>query len=259
MSPLLSERWRIALSVDGWARSSCSRRSGIHGDIQLVKTSADEASIASLSSWLTSAKDVRKRIEFSLSNRFCRYAVLAWEPSIRSHEDLDVLAYDAMEPLIDGPLDDWVIRLSPVRLGRSCVVCAIPNNLIESLYGACQSARSSVASISPLLPMALNKWMKSSEGGNHVFACVESDHLLALGVEQGEFLWVRAFTTPSNLTDVVPMLLRQQRIAGQRADASISLTIVGDEGGRDWKLLGAKVHVIPGQSPASAMLNLECR
>lgn len=258
MSPLLSKRWRVSLGMDGWARASCPYRGVLNEGVQLTRTYADESSIASLTTWLTNSMDMHKRIEFILSNRFCRYAVLAWESSIRSHEDLDVLAFAAMEPLIDGDVDDWAIRLSPVRFGRSCLVCAIPNDLIDSLYGACQSARCSVTSISPLLPMALNGWMKSSDDGNYVVVCVETDYLLALGIEKGEFLWIRAFTTPTDITDLVPMLQRQLLIAGQSVEADFSVIVVGDEGKQNWRQITDNVHLISGQHPVSAMLELEC-
>lgn len=169
------------------------------------------AVLATLSSILENRAKAGATVRFTVSNRFCRVALLPWAGSSLTAKERTLLAQRQFADLY-GDMSAWEIR-GDTHSGyeQSCMAFAMPTELLLGLKEVTKSLSLSCRAISP---HALSSWNRHGEQMNRagLFAVVEA-----------ESAFVMSIRGPGK--DVAPSSARMLPLGGGQASQSLEMLI----------------------------------
>jgi hypothetical protein len=145
-----------------------------------------------------------------LSNRFVHYAVIPWSDSLGSKEEELAFARHCFARVHGSEADDWEIKLSSAKPGKSRLACAVEQPLIEALNACMGPLAGQYRSLQPHLMASFNGW-RTRLGARPAWLVVAEPGLLCLALLQ-DGCWhnVRTIKVGADWISELPSVLARE-------------------------------------------------
>lgn len=164
-----------------------------------------------------------RRTRITISNHFCRYALLP-DPAVLTHES-EVLAYarHKMRALFGDTGEAWELR--PCRFPNALLVCAAPVGLLRAARALCAEYRMPVSSIQPYFAAAFNRFRQQIGRESGWFLVQEKGRLVLGRLVEGRWQHLASRrTTGDDPESLFQVLARECRLAGAPGNGRVWLS-----------------------------------
>lgn len=168
-------------------------------------------SVSALADWLQRNPQKRRSISLILSNRFVRFAMLPWAENAQGEPATQALANACLETQY-GDMSGWTIRIDDGRYGQAKLVCAMETALLDSLQSAVTAH--ACARVEPYFVTCWNRWRKTVQNGDALFAVSESGVMVIASIKNGRWQSVRALSGQLDRTGGRGLLSRESLLQG---------------------------------------------
>lgn len=111
----------------------------------------------------------RKHASVILSDRFARYALLPWSPTIRSDVESEALAQACFESQY-GDMTGWEIRIDHGDYGAARLACAVESGLLAALQALMAGRRIDCPTVEPYFAACWNRWRNDVGSSDALFS-----------------------------------------------------------------------------------------
>jgi hypothetical protein len=197
VSLLWSDHVRLGVGRDRLVLAGYQR--GVHPrlvrkDIIRVQARDDarawQAPIDALPAALAASGSTKPEVSVVLSNCFVRYALLPWNPAIRTESEWRTLAQRRLASAYGDVAEDWELRITETVRGGPLVACAVDTALLDALQAKIAEGRARLHSVQPYLIAAFNRirrkisrescWLVIEEPGCLVLALIQHGNWLSI-------------------------------------------------------------------------------
>lgn len=178
-----------------------------------------------LHSTLSQPRWQAKTAKIVLANSFVRYAVLPWNPVIKTDEEKQGYLQHLFVSLYGDVVKSWSKATSPAGFGQSAVASAIPTPLVQIIDEVFASLPIQLVSIEPYLMSVMNEatsMIKAQQLQDLCWLTVISDGRLCLGLmADGQWLWLKNVQQESDVIGQIELLIQRERLVNNVFDKAI--------------------------------------
>jgi len=157
------------------------------------------AAVEALPGALVPSRAERPDVTVVLSNHFVRYALLPWNPALKTAEEWMALARHRMSAVHGDAVNDWLIRIAETTPQGPRIVSAVDKALIEELDDRFMGSGASLGSVQPFLMTAFNHiqpllgneacWFVTEDAGCMTVALMREGQWQAIGSRWVDERW----------------------------------------------------------------------
>ncbi|MDN2709872.1 hypothetical protein O0880_10650 [Janthinobacterium sp. SUN118] len=232
MSLLLRNKLRVVLCRDQLSLTVTARgwRQPAAAPIVLSCKAADGAAewapaLAALDSWLAGNK-MAATVEFILSDRLVRYAMMPWSAEITSEAERGAMAQIHFQSLYGATAGAWEIQMSPAGYEQARLACAIDPQLLHALRALVSTHKLRLASLRPYLMNVVKQWRKQMTG-DALLAVMESDQCTMAGFKNGGWCSVRGIRLQTHAATDMGLLIERELVLQGLEGATVYLHAPG--------------------------------
>lgn len=174
---------------------------------------------------LSQARWQAKTAKIVLANSFVRYAVLPWNPVIKTDEEKQGYLQHLFVSLYGDVVKSWNKTISPSGFGQPAVASAIPTPLIQTIDEIFASLPIQLLSIQPYLMSVMNDAIaviKSQQLQRLCWLTVISDGRLCLGLmSEGQWLWLKNVQQENDVIGQIELLIQRERLINSVFDKAV--------------------------------------
>ena len=145
-----------------------------------------------------------------LADQFVRYALLPWNPTLKTEEQWLALARHRFGAIHGASIAQWDLKVTETAPMGPRLVCAAERSLIEALAGKFTAARISLVSVQPFLVAAFNR-IRAHVGTGSCWIVVEEPRRLTLAlIQRGAWMAIRSRRSDSRWREMLPDILERE-------------------------------------------------
>ena len=215
MSPLWRNHLRISLSADsltlaayerglrpGKARSAVTPVQGNPNDPEW------RAAVDALPGTLAAFGN--HEVSVVLADQFVRYALLPWNPALKSDEQWLALARHRLGSVHGAAAAEWDVKLTETAPNGPQLACAVDRELLAELSAKLAAANVRLISAQPFLVAAFNR-IRRTIGNGSCWLLVEEPRPLTLAfIQHGVWVAVRSRRTDPGWRGALPELIERE-------------------------------------------------
>jgi hypothetical protein len=142
-------------------------------------------------STLAASPTQRPDVSVVLSNMFVRYALLPWNPALRTEAEWMALARHRLESVHAQAPGDWELRVTETMRGGPLVACAVERALLDALEERIAEGRGRLLSVQPYLMAAFNRLRHKISNQTCWLVIEEPGCLLLVLIQRGSWMSIR--------------------------------------------------------------------
>lgn len=166
-----------------------------------------------------------KTARIVLANSFVRYAVLPWNPAIKTKEEKQAYLQHLFVSMYGDVVKGWNKTLSPAGFGQSAVASAIPTPIIQTIDEVFATLAIKLVSVQPYLMSVMNEAIsviKDQQLQTLCWLTVVSDGRLCLGLmAEGQWLWLKNVQQESDVIGQIELLIQRERLLNSEFDKAL--------------------------------------
>jgi hypothetical protein len=158
-----------------------------------------QAAVDAVPDALASSRAGRPEVSIVLSNCFVRYALVPWDPTLRTEAEWLGLARHRLAALHGAAAEHWELRVTDtVRMG-ALIACGVEPALLDALQARVAEARATLNSVQPYLIAAFSRirtkigqescWLVIEEPGCLMLALIRAGHWLSIRCRHVDASW----------------------------------------------------------------------
>jgi len=162
-----------------------------------------QAAIEALPAALAPSRAAKPEVSVILSNCFVRYALVPWNPTLRTEAEWLALARHRLTTVHGTAAERWELRVTEtVRMG-SLIACGVEAELLDAVQAKVTEGRAKLSSVQPYLIAAFNRirtkigqescWLVIEEPGCLVIALIRGGHWLSIRCRYVDANWRASF------------------------------------------------------------------
>lgn len=157
-----------------------------------------QAAVDALQAALARPGAPRCRATAILSNQLVRYALLPWNPTLRSQDEWLAYARHRMQAVHGAAIDDWDLRVCETAPSGARIVSAVDRALLDALDAAVAGTGGVVESVQPYLMSVFNRaplaadrscWLVIEEPGRLMLALIQDGAWRSIRVRRVDGSW----------------------------------------------------------------------
>lgn len=189
MSLLWRKQLRISLAADRLVlRANRAKTSTV--PVQVDPDSEWRAAVDALPAVLAEFRNHEVRVV--LADQFVRYALMAWNPALKSEAQWMALARHRLATVHGAPAAEWDVKLTETAPAGPRLACAVDRTLLEAVAAAFTAANARLVCLQPFLVAAFNRIRKTIGSGSCWLVIEEPGRLTLAFVQHGMWLAVRS-------------------------------------------------------------------
>lgn len=162
-----------------------------------------QAAIDALPAALAPSRAGKPEVSIILSNCFVRYALVPWNPTLRTEAEWLALARHRLTAVHGAAAEHWELRVTDtVRLG-ALIACGVESALLDAVQARVKEGRATLSSVQPYLIAAFNRirtkiglescWLVIEEPGCLMLARIRGGHWLSIRCRYVDASWRASF------------------------------------------------------------------
>jgi hypothetical protein len=186
---LWRKQLRISLAADRLVlRANRAKTSTV--PVQVDPDSEWRAAVDALPAVLAEFRNHEVRVV--LADQFVRYALMAWNPALKSEAQWMALARHRLATVHGAPAAEWDVKLTETAPAGPRLACAVDRTLLEAVAAAFTAANARLVCLQPFLVAAFNRIRKTIGSGSCWLVIEEPGRLTLAFVQHGMWLAVRS-------------------------------------------------------------------
>lgn len=219
MSLLWSDQVRLGVGRDRLVLAGYQR--GVHPrlvrkDIIRVPAREDvpgwQAPIDALPAALAASGSMKPEVSVVLSNCFVRYALLPWNPALRTETEWRTLARQRLASVYGHAAGDSELRITETVRGGPLVACAIDTALLDALQSRIAEGRARLHSVQPYLIAAFNRIRRKISRESCWLVIEEPGCLVLALIQHGNWLSIRSLPVDAHWRATFPEILERESV-----------------------------------------------
>jgi len=162
-----------------------------------------QAAIDALPQALAPSRAAKPEVSIILSNCFVRYALVPWNPTLRTEAEWLALARHRLAAVHGPAAEHWELRVTDtIRMG-SLIACGVEGVLLDALQAKVAEGRATLNSVQPYLIAAFNRirtkigqescWLVIEEPGCLMLALIRAGQWLSMRCRYVDLNWRASF------------------------------------------------------------------
>jgi len=194
-------------------------RRGVHPRLvrkDIVRVDAAEsaeawrAALEAVPAALGASATQRPDVSVVLSNVFVRYALLPWNPALRTEAEWVALARHRLESVHSESRGDWEVRVTETMRGGPLVACAVERPLLDALEAKIAEGRGRLLSVQPYLMAAFNRLRHKISNQTCWLVIEEPGCLLLVLIQRGSWVSIRNRRVDEHWREQFPEILERE-------------------------------------------------
>lgn len=145
-----------------------------------------------------------------LADCFVRYALLPWNPALKTNEQWLALARHRLAAIHGAVAAEWEVKLTETAPAGARLACALDRALVAEIAAQFAAASVRLVSVQPFLVAAFNRIRRSIGNGSCWLVIEEPGRLTLAFVQRGVWLAVRSRRTDAGWRGALPQLLERE-------------------------------------------------
>jgi hypothetical protein len=145
-----------------------------------------------------------------LADQFVRYALLPWNPAVKSREQWLALARHRFGALHGAAAAAWDVKLAPTAPLGPQLACAVDRELVEALVSSFVTAGVYLRSVEPFLVAAFNRIRRMVGNGSCWIVVEEPGRLTLAMLQRGAWLAIRSRRVDQRWRSALPEILERE-------------------------------------------------
>lgn len=151
-----------------------------------------------------------RRLRVVLSHHFVRYALLPWNPALKSEEAWRAYAEHRLAAVYGASATPWTLRVAATAPRGARVACATEQALLDALQEALHARGVRLDSVQPHLMSAFNHERRRLGRASHWLVVEEAGRLALALIERGAWRALRSRRVDAGWRDALPGLLARE-------------------------------------------------
>ena len=151
-----------------------------------------------------------RRLHVTLSHHFVRYALLPWNPALRTAEAWRAYAAHRLAAIYGAPDAPWALRVSATAPHGARIACATEQALLDALQARLRERNVRLAAAEPHLMTAFNRARRGLRHGTRWLVVEEAGRLALALIERGAWRALRSRLVNAHWRDGLPALLERE-------------------------------------------------
>jgi hypothetical protein len=162
-----------------------------------------QAAIDALPEALAPSRAGKPEVSIILSNCFVRYALVPWNPTLRTEAEWLALARHRLTSVHGPAAEHWELRVTDTVRMSSLIACGVEGELLDALQAKVAEGRATLNSVQPYLIAAFNRirtkigqescWLVIEEPGCLMLALIRRGHWMSIRCRYVEPNWRASF------------------------------------------------------------------
>jgi len=152
----------------------------------------------------------RPDVSVVLSNSFVRYALLPWNPALRTDAEWIALAKHRLESVHGEAAGPWEVRVTETMRGGPLVACAVERSLLDALEAKIAEGRARMLSVQPYLMAAFNRLRHKISNQTCWLVIEEPGCLLLVLIQRGSWVSIRSRRVDEHWRERFPEILERE-------------------------------------------------
>lgn len=169
-----------------------------------------QAAIDAVPSSLAGLATQRPDVSVVLSNMFVRYALLPWNPALRTEAEWLALARHRLESVHAESAGQWEVRVTETMRGGPLVACAVEQSLLDALEAKISEGRARLLSVQPYLMAAFNRLRHKISNQSCWLVIEEPGCLLLVLIQRGSWVSIRNRRVDERWREEFPEILERE-------------------------------------------------
>jgi hypothetical protein len=148
-----------------------------------------------------------RRLTVILSHHFVRYALLPWNPALKSQDAWRAYAEHRLAAIYGAPAAPWALRVAVTAPRGARIACAAEQALLDALRAAL-GAR--LASVQPHLMHAFNRERRGLRRASRWLVVEEAGRLALALIERGAWRALRCRRVDADWRAALPALIERE-------------------------------------------------
>jgi hypothetical protein len=145
-----------------------------------------------------------------LADQFVRYALLPWNPAVKTRQQWLALARHRFDALHGSAAAAWEVQVSETAPQGARLACAVDRELIEGLASSFVAMNVKLVSVEPFLVAAFNR-IRGMVGNGSCWIVVEEPGRLTLAlIQRGAWVAIRSRRSDERWRLVLPEILERE-------------------------------------------------
>lgn len=153
-----------------------------------------------------------KNHDFSLvlADQFVRYALLPFNPALKSAEQWMALARHRLTAVHGPAAAGWDIRLTETAPTGPRLACAVDRELVEEISARFVAANARLVSVQPFLVAAFNRIRRRIGNGSCWLVIEEPGRLTLAFIQRGTWIAIRSRRSDSRWREMLPEIIARE-------------------------------------------------
>ena len=145
-----------------------------------------------------------------LADQFVRYALLPWNPTLKTEEQWLALARHRFGAIHGASSAQWDLKVTETAPMGPRLVCAVERSLIEALAAKFVAEKIALVSVQPFLVAAFNR-IRTHVGTGSCWIVVEEPGRLTLAlIQRGAWMAIRSRRADARWREMLPDILERE-------------------------------------------------
>lgn len=207
MSLLWRKQLRISLGTDRLVLRANKSRTGTV-PVQPHPDSEWRAAVDALPAVLAEHRNHDASVV--LADQFVRYALLAWNPALKTEAQWMALARHRLATVHGAVATEWDVKLTETGPGGPRLACAVDRALIEAIAAVFTAANARLVGVQPFLVAAFNR-IRGTIGSGSCWLVIEEPGRLTLAfIQRGVWVAVRSRRADRSWRERLPELIERE-------------------------------------------------
>jgi hypothetical protein len=145
-----------------------------------------------------------------IADQFVRYALLAWNETLKTPEQWLALARHRFMALHGPRAAEWEVKVTETAPNGPRLACAVDRALIEKLADNAVASNVRLLSVQPFLVAAFNRIRRHIGNGNCWIVVEEPGRLTLALIQRGAWVAIRSRRSDANWRRVLPEILERE-------------------------------------------------
>lgn len=145
-----------------------------------------------------------------LSNHFVRYALLPWNPALKTREEWMALARHRLSSIHGEAVNDWLIRVAETAPQGPRIASAVDKVLLDELDDRFQGTGIALSSVQPFLMTAFNRIQPMLGRDPCWFVIEEAGNLTVSLMREGRWQAIRSRWVDERWSATLPEILERK-------------------------------------------------
>lgn len=151
-----------------------------------------------------------RRLRVVLSHHFVRYALLPWNPALKSEEAWRAYAEHRLAAVYGASDAPWALRVSATAPRGARIACATEQALLDALQAALRARGVRLDSVQPHLMSAFNRERRRLGRASRWLVVEEAGRLALALIERGAWRVLRSRRVDAQWREALPALLARE-------------------------------------------------